>query len=159
MKIIKAPERPDWSMENSIFLAGSIEMGKARKWQDDATFLFETTLDDQVKEVTQILNPRRDDWDSSWEQKYENPHFNQQVRWELSCLDRANWILMYFDPGTVSAISLLELGSFKYSSLVVVCPEGYFRKGNVDIFCDVFNVTQKDSLKEAVQHISKHIKL
>jgi len=42
-----------------LFLSGSIEMGKAEKWQDRVVRLLEKT-------DWTILNPRRDDWDSSW---------------------------------------------------------------------------------------------
>jgi hypothetical protein len=43
----------------SVFLAGSIEMGKAEDWQKK----LEGICDDFGYDV---LNPRRDDWDSSW---------------------------------------------------------------------------------------------
>ena len=43
--------------QQRVFLAGSIEMGKAENWQ--------TRLVDSLKEREGlILNPRRDDWDS-----------------------------------------------------------------------------------------------
>ena len=44
----------------SLFLAGSIEMGAAVNWQDRLTT-------DLTPSPVRILNPRRDDWDSSWE--------------------------------------------------------------------------------------------
>lgn len=61
-------------------------------------------------------------------------------------------ILMYFDPATKSPISMLELGAF-YNKAVVICPEGFWRKGNIDIFCDEFNVKQVPDLQSAVEHI------
>jgi hypothetical protein len=57
-----------------------------------------------------IFNPRRNDWDSSWIQSYENPQFSQQVKWELNALEKSDLIIMYLDPETKSPISLLELG-------------------------------------------------
>lgn len=58
MQIIKPPETLNIKFkEHSLFLAGSIEMGKAENWQDRITKAFEG-IDDIV-----ILNPRRDDWD------------------------------------------------------------------------------------------------
>jgi hypothetical protein len=39
-----------------------------------------------------------------------NANFSQQVRWELNALDKADYIIMYLDPNTISPISLLELG-------------------------------------------------
>ena len=72
-QIIK-PDSPDQGVkyQKKVFLAGSIEMGAAEDWQR----LAEETLADC--EVT-IFNPRRDDWDSSWEQRIHNPEFNHQV--------------------------------------------------------------------------------
>lgn len=157
MKVVCAPNKVDWRVPYSIFLAGSIEMGRAEKWQDEVIKMFGVHCSDTIKQITQILNPRRPDWDSSWEQKFDNPQFSQQVRWEIDSLQRANWILFYFDPGTISPISLLELGTFKSKNIVVVCPEGYMRKGNVDIFCDVYNITQLDTLHDAVKHINLYL--
>lgn len=156
MKVIQAPNRvEDWDKPLTVFLAGSIEMGLADDWQQEAIDLFEKLMPKKESSRTVILNPRRDDWDSSWEQTYENPSFSQQVRWELDCQEKCDWILMYFDPMTESKITLLELGAFRNKEMVVVCPEGYCRKGNVDIFCERNGITQKKTLKEAVKHIIK----
>jgi len=47
----------------------SIEMEKAEDWQKEVEDYFE----DKVEYT--LFNPRRDDGDSNWEQKFENPHF------------------------------------------------------------------------------------
>jgi len=118
----------------SVFLAGSIEMGKAENWQDEMGKYFH-------KEGWDVLNPRRDDWDSSWVQTFENAQFYQQVNWELNALEHADLIIMYFDPNTKSPISLLELGLFARSGKIrVVCPDGFWRKGNVEIVCNYYNI-------------------
>jgi Nucleoside 2-deoxyribosyltransferase like len=118
----------------SVFLAGSIEMGKAENWQQEATNTFNLSGWD-------VLNPRRDDWDSSWSQDFENPQFYQQVSWELTALEHADLIVMYFDPKTKSPISLLELGLFARSGkLKVICPDGFWRKGNVEVVCNFYNI-------------------
>ena len=124
----------------SVFLAGSIEMGKAVNWQTEMTDFFHGLNFD-------VFNPRRDDWDSSWEQKYSNPQFFQQVTWELNALEKANLIIMYFDPNTKSPISLLELGLFASTGkLHVVCPDGFWRKGNIEIVCDRYGIPFYHSL-------------
>lgn len=136
MAIYKAPQNiSNRNRERlSVFLAGSIEMGKAENWQEEMTQFF-TGLN------IDVFNPRRDDWDASWVQEYDNPQFFQQVSWELNALERADIIVMYFDPKTQSPISLLELGAFNTSGkLYVVCPDGFWRKGNVEIFCDRYNI-------------------
>ena len=46
----------------------------------------------------------------------------------------------YFSPETKAPISLLELGAFKDKECIVCCPEGFYRKGNVDIFCARYGI-------------------
>ncbi len=140
---VKAPGRiPDGI---SIFLAGSIEMGMARSWQAEV----ERALSDLS---VVICNPRRDDWDSSWEQSSKNAHFLEQVTWELEALENANVIAFYFDPKTKSPISLLELGRFSDpEKTVVCCPNGFWRKGNVDVFCARYGVRQAKSITELIR--------
>lgn len=120
-------------INHTIFLAGSIEMDKAIKWQD---LLIEKLKD--ISDLT-ILNPRRENWDSSWEQSIYNMHFNEQVTWELDGIERSDTILFYFDPNTKSPITLMELGIAwglpSDKNIIVCCPEGFWRKGNVDILC------------------------
>lgn len=146
IKIINAPEELRITSK-SVFLAGSIEMGKAVDWQTQVT----NALEDM--DVT-ILNPRRDDWNSSWEQKITNPQFNEQVTWELTALDKASVIAMYFDPKTMSPISLLELGLYAdQGKMIVCCPEGFWRKGNVDIVCKKYRIPQVDNIDDLIYHV------
>lgn len=143
---IKAPNEMGEGSK-SIFLAGSIEMGNAEKWQDKVVSLMRDTN-------WTILNPRRDDWDSSWSQSINNKRFVEQVEWELAGLEKANIILMYFDKNTESPITLLELGLHARShKLIVVCPEGFWRKGNVDVVCNMYNILQVSTLEEVVNNL------
>lgn len=136
--------------KKSIFLAGSIEMGSAEDWQSE--------LASRLLVDFNVFNPRRDEWDPSWEQKFETPHFSQQVRWELDALDKADIILIYFSPNTKSPISLLELGLYASSGKVhVVCPEGFWRKGNVDIVCNTYNIPQYRTINEFVDFYLKNV--
>ncbi len=153
--IIKPPASIAKARGFKVFLAGSIEMGKAENWQAQVTEI----LLSLGKDVT-IYNPRRDDWDSSWEQKIENDNFYEQVRWELQSLEDADLIAMYYDPNTTSPISLLELGLYARSGkLIVCCPEGFYRKGNVDIVCEKYNIPVLDGWTEFVAQICKRIML
>lgn len=157
MKVFKAPQ--DWS-ENSeewefkVFLAGSIEMGKAENWQDKVTeFFSKTKWSDRII----VLNPRRDDWDSSWTQSIDNPQFNEQVSWELTAQENANLIIMYFDPNTKSPITLLELGLFKDSNIVVCCPKEFWRRGNVEMVCDRYDIPLTDNMEDFLKQIYKNM--
>lgn len=139
--IIKSPYPVDTSSGlPSVFLAGSIEMGKAEDWQ--------TPISEKLQGFI-ILNPRRDNWDSSWAQSIDNAPFREQVEWELNALELADEIIMFFSPGTYSPISLLELGLHAASGkLHVVCPEGFWRKGNVDIVCYKYQIAQYQHIDE-----------
>ncbi len=131
-----------------IFLAGSIEMGAAEPWQD----AFAARLSDLRGT---ILNPRRPDWDSSWQQTRDDPRFSAQVKWELDAQEAADLVPMYFSPSTRSPITLLELGLFaRTKKLIVCCPDAFWRKGNVDIVCDRYGVeTARDlaALERAIR--------
>lgn len=185
VNVINPPHRSyeEWDKNNSerirsIFLAGSIEMGKAEDWQTRlVTFL--KHKDNVVEPVEgcpltseparrwdgspikiNAFNPRRPDWDNGWSTTINSPEFNQQVTWELDMLRNADVIALYFDPKTQSPISLLELGMFAHTGkMIVCCPEGFWRKGNVDIVCaragvpiynnfDAFKLAVKDKLLE-----------
>lgn len=148
---IKPPNRLPKSNKIKIFLAGSIEMGTAQKWQDRVA---ESLSDQDVV----LLNPRRDDWDASWVEKIENPQFRKQVEWEIDALEASDYVIMYFDPNTKSPISLLETGLYARSGkLFIVCPDGFWRKGNIDILCKEYGVEQFNSLDELVEYIESHV--
>jgi hypothetical protein len=149
MEVYQAPNSYKKSYKDIVFLAGSIEMGAAEDWQTIVTKM----LDDFD---IGILNPRRDDWDSTWVQDKGCPQFYEQVTWELEALDDADLIIMYFVPGTNSPISLLELGLCAQSNkLIVGCPDGFYRRGNVQIVCEKYDVElydTLDSLIDAARH-------
>lgn len=148
---IKAPEEPLglnlWGPK--IFLAGSIEMGAAVDWQAE----FVEYLED---EDCTLYNPRRDDWDSSWEQDISNDQFCEQVMWELRAMEDADLIVMYFAPSTKSPITLLELGLHATDDkpLYVCCPDEFWRKGNVEIVCGRYDVPMQPTL-EHLKHAAK----
>ncbi|MDY8137759.1 nucleoside 2-deoxyribosyltransferase domain-containing protein [Aquimarina sp. 2201CG5-10] len=152
MNIITAPTKIELDKNLNVFLAGSIEVGVAERWQDKV-----------VKELSEanvtLLNPRRASWDSSWKQEIENPIFKEQVDWELDALELADIIIMYFDKETKSPITLLELGLFARSGkLLVCCPEGFWRKGNVDVVCERYKIPQVSSLEELINEVQKKLK-
>ena len=139
--------------EPSVFLAGSIDMGEAEPWQAEV----ERAL---VDERAVILNPRRDRWDATWEQSIRNPMFRGQVEWELSGQEIATVIAMYFAPATPAPITLLELGLFARSGkLVVCCPDGFWRKGNVEVVCARFGIPLVDRLTALIDLVRPRLAL
>jgi hypothetical protein len=109
-------------------------MGLAESWQ--------TRIEQALADLdVLILNPRRDAWDASWVQSIDNPVFREQVEWELNAQQRADVIAMYFAPDTKAPITLLELGLVASSGkLLVCCPDGFWRKGNVEVVCARFHI-------------------
>lgn len=135
MNLLVSPARMDLAGKRLVFLAGSIEMGKAEDWQSQVAAAIHG-----VDEHIVVANPRRVAWDSSWAQSIENPSFREQVEWELDHIDRADMVVFYFQPDTLSPITLLELGKHlargdAAKSTIVCCPDGYWRKGNVEVVC------------------------
>ena len=135
----------------SVFLAGSLEMGEAEDWQKEI-------IDSLADENIMFLNPRRDDWDSTWKQEKTDKNFKEQVTWELTALEFADYIALYIDPNTQARITLLELGLHaRNGKLIVCCPKGFDRKGNIDITCDLYGVQQVDTLEELIEAIKKKV--
>lgn len=146
MKVLKPPAPLEWALtDRTVFLAGSIEMGLAEPWQRELTQALASY------ENLTVLDPRRDDWDASWRQTLDEPRFVEQVHWELEAQERADTIAMYFSPATKAPITLLELGLFARSDkLIVACPEGYWRRGNVQVVCARYGVACLGSFEALV---------
>lgn len=127
-------------------------MGIAEDWQNRVV--------DQLKnEDVVIFNPRRDNWDSSWVQSKDNPEFRQQVEWELNALEQSDFIILYLDPDTKSPISLIEMGLFAHSKkMFIVCPDGFWRKGNIDIVAERYHIPQFSNLEELVNKVLETVK-
>ena len=140
-----------------IFLAGTIEMGNSEDWQQKVVSDFQ----DFYKEgEVVIFNPRRFDWDSSWEQSIENKQFSDQVNWELNALEASDFIIMFFDKNSKSPISMLELGLFADSKkMLVCCEEGFWRKGNIDIVCKRKGIPTFENLEDLIKALKSLIKL
>lgn len=125
-----------------VFLGGSIDMGGAPDWQAAMT---EALSDMDVI----ILNPRRPDWNPAWRPDADEPEFRRQVEWELNALEAADVIVMYFAPGTQSPVSLLEMGLHaRGGKLIVLAPDGFWRKGNVHITAAAYGIHQVKTMDE-----------
>ena len=127
-------------------------MGSAEDWQ--------TKIEKELESYSgNILNPRRTEWDSSWEQSIDNPNFKEQVTWELDGLDRSQIIFFYLDPNTKSPISLLEIGKYIASDkkLIICVPQGFWRRGNIEVLCDRYNIPLYDNLDIAIEMLKNSI--
>jgi hypothetical protein len=150
MREIKSPADITFGGLKSIFLGGSIEMGAAEDWQT-------RLVADLVDYDGVLLNPRRDNWDPTWVQSIHNPEFKEQVNWELDAMACSSAIVFYFDPNTMSPITLMELGlaAASDSTVIVCCPDGFWRKGNVEIICDRFKIPLCNTYYDLVGEVRK----
>lgn len=79
---------------------------------------------------------------------------------------------LFLQPGTLSPISLLELGLLAgemgvrregkgekdKGKLVVCCPEGYWRRGNVQVVCERYGVVLVETLEEMQAECVKRLR-
>ncbi len=134
----------DEVVDYKIFLAGSIEMGKARRWQEE---IFNSVKDINTtsgRDVS-LYNPYKQDWDNSIGNTTKDPRFKSQVQWEWTRLVQSDLIVINFEESTKSPISLLELGAMATygKEMIVCCPKGFWKYGNVEFICEYYcnNIT------------------
>ena len=76
---------------------------------------------------------------------------------------KADLIAMFFDPESKAPVSLLELGLAAGEGkgrVIVGCPEGYWKRGNVQVVCRRFGIELVGSLEElrdAVLRVVGHL--
>ncbi len=130
-----------------VFLAGAIDMGKAEPWQEDVAAYFDTL------DPISFFNPRRKDWDSTWEQKLGDNPFTEQVNWELDMIEQSDIVLIYFPATSQAPISLLEFGwvmGRDPGKAIVVAEPGYWRRGNLEVVCNRERVFLHDNLRAGI---------
>lgn len=116
----------------TIFLAGTIEMGKGKKWHAEVASQIYHVLSAKIKDNKQMpqlefYNPRRT---KNFTSEMEAP----QIKWEQERLMNVDYIFMYLQPDTKSPISLLEFGEFISSGrLYVSCDPSFYRYRNLEI--------------------------
>jgi len=142
-RVFTPPNMIDKKSKNTkVFLAGSIEMGNCKDWQEEIIKYF------RPGKFVDFYNPRRTDWDKSWSQGFNQPQFFQQVTWEMDALDHADEIVFFFDPETKGPISLLELGLYKDKNPIVCVPDGFWRKGNIEMVCNKYGLKLCHTMEE-----------
>lgn len=151
--VIKAPNPVPYDGKVTVFLGGSIDMGVAEDWQTRLSKDLSYFGDHVV-----LVNPRRDDWDSSWEQDpTPGTQFHEQVSWELYHQEHANAMLYYFAADSKSPITLLELGLFGNldpESVLVCCPKQFYRYGNVKMVCDRYGIEMVETYDDMLIALS-----
>ncbi|KAI0173457.1 hypothetical protein GGR52DRAFT_543161 [Hypoxylon sp. FL1284] len=146
-EVVFAPSGATHSGALSVFLAGTTTPTADRDWR---ALMTELLADLPVT----VINPYRPDWDSSWREEMDCQPFREQVQWELGMQDFADVIVFYFDPSTLAPITLLELGlAARTAKPIVVCPQGYQKRGNVQIVCEVHGLMIVESFESVKTEI------
>lgn len=145
----KPPTRPTVKRPSAIFY-GAIQPEPA--WQTSlAVSLSDLPID--------IIDPRRDDWDSTWQEDISCPKFKEQVEWEMDHAKIADVIVFYFLPGALTPIALLELGMYAGTGKAIVCcPEGFYKRGNVQMVCLRYGIELLDNLDDLKEHVRARLK-
>ncbi|KAF2843902.1 hypothetical protein T440DRAFT_473823 [Plenodomus tracheiphilus IPT5] len=140
------PEPPTYT-KYSVFTAGSIEMGKAIQWQKLLAHMLSPL-------PIVVNNPRRGHWDPEVAKKADDKDFRVQFEWELDAMEQADVICFFFDVGTMSPVTLLELGLWAASGKVVVCcGDQFYRSGNVELVCKRYDIPYCKKFAEMVPAI------
>ncbi len=135
------------SNQKVVFLAGSIDKNAATDWHSQIA-------NSLAAYNVLLLNPTRYSWDSSWKLTADDPQFSEQVNWELRSMELADLVVVNFLPTAQSPISLLEFGLYAQSGKALVCcPEGFWKKGNVDIVCRRYQVQQTTCIADLIATI------
>lgn len=143
-RIFTAPDYIDRTDKErlSIFLAGTIDNGESEDWQNEVIDAFNDLNVD-------IYNPRRSEWNPEHTQSLTNNELFRQIDWEHDAMEKADAIIMNFLPNSKSPITLLELGLFaKSEKIVVICPDEFYRAGNVHYICNKYDIPLYKNLKE-----------
>lgn len=147
MRMIRSPEPLNTAGDRTfrVFLAGSIEMGKATDWQTELAALLDGVP------VT-LINPRRLEWRADESEQTQR----EQIRWELDAIkNSADFVIFYFAEDTLSPITLLELGLVSGAEIadVVCCPPGFWRRFNVEETAHFHNLPMVSNLQELADAI------
>jgi len=149
--VVKPPNPVTWGQKPSVFLAGTIDNGNSVDWQSE----LEQAL--SSKDIL-ILNPRRDEWDASWEQSIDNSVFRGQVEWELEGLEKADHHFFYFAGHSQSPITLLEFGlNVNKPNATLVCDKSFWRRGNIEVVANRYSVPLYNSLEEGIAQLLKRL--
>jgi hypothetical protein len=160
MIVFTPPACPSGHVTNTLFLAGSIEVGKADDWQKVVIAGLEAI-------PGMVMNPRRPDWDNSWGE--DSPQLKEQINWEIDQLECVDTIFFYFQAGTLSPISMMELGLIVGQASVlatfgdtpqrifVVCESGFWRRTNITVLCKREGIQLFDNLTVGFDALRTHL--
>jgi len=144
---------PEFNLKR-VFLAGAIDMGAAEDWQ-------QKVIDYSYSSRVAFFNPRRPDWDSHWNQSLDDPHFAEQVNWELDMIAQSDVVFFHFPADSKAPISLMELGiaSATPDRVIISAEPGYWRRGNIEVLCNRLRIPLHTGLNGAMLHLFTYMRV
>ena len=111
----------------SVFLAGAIDMGQAEDWQAKVA----RSLDDLDITI---------------------------LKWEIKAQEEADLVIFVFTKDSKAPITFFEMGAFATTKDSVVCvEEGFYRQGNVDIYCEHWGIPVYHNLDEMITDLRGYL--
>ncbi|KFA73907.1 hypothetical protein S40288_00868 [Stachybotrys chartarum IBT 40288] len=140
-QVIRAPSEEPVTGIKTLFLAGTTTAVDNVDWREKLS----SSL---AEHPITIFNPNRPDWGSTWREDVNFAPWREQVLWELDKQAKADLVVVYFHPATVAPISLLEFGLSAQvpGKVVAIAPEGYSKRGNVQLVCQKFGIDFLDNI-------------
>lgn len=153
-QIIRAPSEEPVNNVKSLFLAGTTTSVGNVDWRESLSASLS-------KYPITIFNPNRPDWDNTWREDIAFDPYREQVLWELDKQDKAELVVVYFHPATVAPISLLEFGLSARTpgKVVAVAPQGYSKRGNVQIVCHKYGIDCLDDIEKLHETVINKLSL
>jgi len=117
--VITAPDNTDVP-GFKLYLAGAIDMGAAEDWQAEVI----QRLDGLPGLV--LINPRR--------ARFTPDTLDEQIKWELDAMERADLILMWLPDTAKAPVSLFEAGLYWNSGkLLLGAGPKFYRRRNLEL--------------------------
>lgn len=156
-EVLRSPDKGDLSNGKvSIFLGGTIELGKARDWQSELIQWFNTR---DCADHILLINPRRAEWNADWPiNDPEFPQLKEQINWELAHQDEADLVVYFLADKTMSPITLLEIGTFSDKKPIICAEPDYLRRANVRLTSEYAGWDYCEDWNEWLDRIERRIK-
>ncbi|PSR90603.1 hypothetical protein BD289DRAFT_481552 [Coniella lustricola] len=105
-----------------------------------------------------FYDPYQPNWDSTWKEDYNtDARYKAQTDWELAHIASSTFHVSYFDPRAKAPVTLLEFGLTAWhkgkDSVLVGCPPGFWKRGNVVAVCQRRGILVEDSLDGLVKRL------
>lgn len=138
-------------------------MGNSTDWQTDLTEKISSnvikclaeSLDKARKfQRVVVLNPRRRDWDNSWNLDPLDPRLIAQIEWEHSAIEMSHLVFVNILESSQSPISLQEVGLiYDKSKLIIHLPPKYEFQAILEKYAQHHSIVSHSSFDDSVESL------